>query len=228
MILYVRPAWDIPTGTWRDVAHRLAPIASGLGLEKITVRIRTQDAATGESHDAVLDVENVTDRAVTVRSRPLSDQPIRPLTEYKQKLLRSQRLGVPYPYELIRMLTPPRGADADFPAGEFTEHDLDGRRRAADPGQPAVRPQRAGIVTGVITNYTRLVPEGMRRVAILGDPTSGLGNLTEQECRRILAALALARSSRFRSNGSRFPPVPASPGTAAPRTWTGSPPCCAA
>ena len=51
----------------------------------------------------------------------------------------------------------------------------------------------AGIVVGVITNYTALVPDGMRRVAILGDPTSGLGNLAEAECRRILAALALAR-----------------------------------
>ena len=47
-------------------------------------------------------------------------------------------------------------------------------------------------MVGVITNYTDLVPEGMRRVAILGDPTSGLGNLAEAECRRILAALALA------------------------------------
>ena len=73
----------------------------------------------------MLDVENVTERAVTVRSRPLSDRPIQPLTEYKQKLLRSQRLGVPYPYELIRMLTPPRGAAADFPAGAFAEYDLD-------------------------------------------------------------------------------------------------------
>ena len=193
VILYVRPAWEVPPGAWRDVAHRLAPIASGLGLEKITVRIRTRDQAGGESHDAVLEVENVAERAVTVRSRPLSDRLIQPLTEYKQKLLRSQRLGVPYPYELIRMLTPPRGAAADFPAGEFAEYDLD------DGGEQLIRVRRpygrnrAGIVTGVITSYTGLVPDGMRRVAILADPTSGLGNLAEEECRRILAALVLAR-----------------------------------
>ena len=47
-------------------------------------------------------------------------------------------------------------------------------------------------MVGVITNFTPLVPDGMRRVTILGDPTSGLGNLAEPECRRILAALALA------------------------------------
>ena len=192
VILYVRPVWEIASGAWRDVAHRLAPIASGLGLEKITVRIRTPDA-DGHIHDAVLDVENVAERAVSVRARPLSDRPIRPLTEYKQKLLRSQRLGVPYPYELIRMLTPPRGAAADFPAGEFAEYDLE------DSGEQLIEVSRpyghnlAGIVVGVITSYTALVPDGLRRVAILSDPTSGLGNLAEAECRRILAALALAR-----------------------------------
>jgi len=168
-------------------------MAAGLGLEKVVVRIRTLDAATGEIRDAVLDVENIADRAVTVRVRPLADRPIRPLTEYRQKVLRSERFGVPYPYELIRMLTPPVGAPADFPAGEFVEYDLD------DGGEELVSVDRpygqntAGIVVGVISNYTPLVPAGMRRVAILGDPTSGLGNLAEAECRRILAALALAR-----------------------------------
>jgi acetyl-CoA carboxylase carboxyltransferase component len=50
----------------------------------------------------------------------------------------------------------------------------------------------AGIVVGVITNYTKLVPEGIRRVVIVGDPTLGLGNLTDKECRRIMGAIDLA------------------------------------
>jgi len=193
VILYVRPTWDIAPGTWRGVAHRLAPMAAGLGLEKVVVRIRTLDAATGEIRDAVLDVENIADRAVTVRVRPLADRPIRPLTEYRQKVLRSERFGVPYPYELIRMLTPPVGAPADFPAGEFVEYDLDDGGEELVPVDRPYGQNTAGIVVGVISNYTPLVPAGMRRVAILGDPTSGLGNLAEAECRRILAALALAR-----------------------------------
>ena len=32
----------------------------------------------------------------------------------------------------------------------------------------------------------------MTRVALLSDPTRGLGNLAEAECRRIIAALDLA------------------------------------
>jgi acetyl/propionyl-CoA carboxylase alpha subunit/acetyl-CoA carboxylase carboxyltransferase component len=192
LVLYVRPVWDIPTGTWRRLAHKLAPMAAGLGLEKVSVRIRTLDAATGDIRDAVLDIENVADRAVTVRVRPPTDQPIRPLTEYKQKLLRAQRIGAPYPYELIRMLTPPAGAEADLPSGEFIEYDLDDTGDRLIPVNRPYGRNTAAIVVGVIANHTTLVPEGMRRVAILGDPTSGLGNLTEKECRRILGALDLA------------------------------------
>ena len=193
VILYVRPAWEIPPSIWRDIAHRLAPLAMGLGLEKVAVRIHTVAATTGERQEAVLDVENLEDRAVAVRMRPRSERPIQPLTEYRQKVLRSQRIGAPYPYELIRMLTPPVGAPADFPAGDFTEYDFPAEE--ADRLEPVDRPygrNRAGVVVGVITNYTELVPEGMRRVAILGDPTAGLGNLAEAECRRIRAALDLA------------------------------------
>ena len=204
VLLYVRPVWDIPTATWRSLAHRMAAQAADLGLEKVAVRIRMPDEATGEPRTAILDVENVADRAVTVRVREPSDQPIQPHTEYQQRALRAKRLGVPYPYELIRMLTPPKGAPADFPAGDFTEYDLsengtpDGSG-GADELVPVSRPygrNSAGIVTGVITSYTSLVPEGIRRVAILGDPTEGLGSLAEPECRRILAALALARRMR--------------------------------
>ncbi len=213
VVLYVRPLWDIPTGTWRSLAHRLAPLTADLGLEKVAVRIRTVDDATSEPRAAVLDVENIEDKAVAVRIRPPAERPIQSLTEYKQKALRAQRLGLPYPYELIRMLTPPSDAPADFPAGEFAEYDLgeddgtqaEGTGRAGALGSsaagagelmPVDRPygrNRAGIVTGVITSYTPLVPEGMRRVAILGDPTAGLGNLAEPECSRIIAALNLAR-----------------------------------
>ena len=50
----------------------------------------------------------------------------------------------------------------------------------------------ANIVVGLLRNNTEKVPEGMTRVALFGDPTRGLGNLAEPECRRIIAALDLA------------------------------------
>ena len=52
---------------------------------------------------------------------------------------------------------------------------------------------RANVVVGVIRNFTSRYPEGMARVLLLGDPSRDLGALAEPECRRILAALDLAR-----------------------------------
>src|SRR6266545_8083641 len=117
--------------------------------------------------------------------------PIRPLTPYRQKVLRAQRFGAPYPYEIVRMLAPPPGALGRFPIGRFVEYDLDGTG-ALVPVSRLPGHNTANVVVGLITNDTAKVPEGMTRVALLGDPTRGLGNLAEPECRRIIAALDLA------------------------------------
>src|SRR5262249_37910800 len=144
VLLYVRPVWDIPTATWRNLAHSLAPQAADLGLEKVVARIRMPDEAVGEPQESTNEGESVEERGVRVRLPPPSDQPIQPLTEYQQKALRAKRLAVPYPYEIIRMLTPPRGAPADFPAGDFTEYDLsdDGTAHAGSDRSDAARVDR--------------------------------------------------------------------------------------
>ncbi len=53
---------------------------------------------------------------------------------------------------------------------------------------------RAGIVFGVITTPTEKVPEGMKRVLVLSDPTMGMGVLSIPECDRLVAAIDLAES----------------------------------
>ena len=60
---------------------------------------------------------------------------------------------------------------------------------------PVQRPQgsnTANIVLGTVSTPTARYPEGMRRVVLIGDPTRALGAIAEPECRRVLAALALA------------------------------------
>ena len=194
VILYVRPPCLIPPEAWRDLAHRLASASIGVGLEKVVIRAWIPDPETGELEDSVLHVENLAAHGVTVRRKPAGDQPIRQLSDYRQKVLKSHRLGVPYPYEILRMLAPAEGTASDFPSGTFVEHDL----VAHDENElvPVERPpghNTAGVVVGVISNTTDKVPEGMRRVAILGDPTRSLGSLTEAECRRVIGALDLAQ-----------------------------------
>ena len=60
---------------------------------------------------------------------------------------------------------------------------------------PVTRPpgrNTANLVVGVLRNRTRLHPEGMERVVLLGDPSQEMGSFAEPECRRIMAALDLA------------------------------------
>ncbi|HSK25847.1 MAG TPA: carboxyl transferase domain-containing protein [Jiangellales bacterium] len=190
IVLYVRPPWDVPREAWPSLAESFAPLAEGAGLERVLLRVRIPEP-DGSLRDAVLHVHGVGGRGVTVRERPPGNEPVRPLTPYRQKVLVAQRFGVPYPYEIVRMLAPEPGTSADFPPGSFVEHDLapDGTLQPVDrdPGL-----NTANVVVGLLTSRTAKVPEGMTRVALLSDPTRGLGNLAEPECRRILAALDLA------------------------------------
>jgi acetyl/propionyl-CoA carboxylase alpha subunit/acetyl-CoA carboxylase carboxyltransferase component len=191
LVLYVRPPFDVPRRSWPELARQFAPLAAGTGLEKVVLRVSIPQP-DGGTEEAVLHVEGPAGRGVTVRVRPVGDEPIRPMTPYRQKVLTAQRFGAPYPYEIVRMLAPRPGTQADFPPGRFVEHDLDEDGRIIEVGTRDLGKNTANIVFGLITNYTDTVPEGMTRVAILGDPTSGLGNLAEPECRRIIAALDMA------------------------------------
>ncbi len=195
IVLYVRPVWDVPRASWPDLARTFAPLAVGVGLQKVVLRVRLAEP-NGSMTDVALDVQGVGEQGVTVLERQSRNEPIRPLTPYRQKVLKAQRFGVPYPYEIVRMLTGRPGASADFPPGTFMEHDLDAEGHlepvTREPGH-----NTANVVVGVLTNRTAKVPEGMSRVAILSDPTRGLGNLAEPECRRIMAALHLAEQMRL-------------------------------
>ena len=85
-----------------------------------------------------------------------------------------------------------RSPDRDGEPGMFTEYDLD-ETGAPVPVNRAPGSNTSNIVLGVAAVPTKRYPEGMRRVVLLGDPTRALGALAEPECRRVLAALDLAR-----------------------------------
>src|SRR6185436_20117679 len=61
-------------------------------------------------------------------------------------------------------------------------------------GRPPAQ-NTSGVVFGIIDTRTEAVPEGMRRVLILSDPTLGMGSLAAAECDRIAAAIDLAEAN---------------------------------
>ncbi|HEX5299837.1 MAG TPA: carboxyl transferase domain-containing protein [Streptosporangiaceae bacterium] len=183
--LYVWPPVDTPLGELDQVIRSLAARTGALGLDEVLVQFRDS-----ENRELMLRLSRSPGAGLALRVTGPPPHPLRELDAYTQKVIRARRRGTVYPYELIPLIT--RSPDAGGSPGEFAEYDLD------DAGTPVPVDRAAGsntanLVLGVVSTPTKRYPEGLRRVVLLGDPTKALGALAEPECRRILAAIELAR-----------------------------------
>jgi acetyl/propionyl-CoA carboxylase alpha subunit/acetyl-CoA carboxylase carboxyltransferase component len=181
IMMYIWPASQFTVDELESLAHRIQPTVSGAGLEEIqfVARLRTTEEL------AEMAVRFTADAGGSVRLHvgPPPTRPLLPLDDYRQKVLRAARRGNVYPYELTALLA---GAD-----GRFTEYDLGDGGALVQVDRPKGK-NSAAIVAGVVSTPTRLHPEGVTRVVLLGDPTRSLGALSEPECTRVIAALDLA------------------------------------
>ncbi len=196
VLLYAWPPVDLEPAELLGLVHRMAPLAFGLGLEKVAVRCRIPDRPGGALREWVLEISNPGEGERTIRFRKPSAALLKPLREYAQKVVELRRRGLVYPYEVVKRLAPRQETLAGRPAGSFVEHDLDAAGRLV----PVDRPYGgniANLVVGVVRSFTPRHPEGMARVILLADPSRGAGALGEPECRRILAALDLAAERGF-------------------------------
>ncbi|MFE3174929.1 biotin carboxylase N-terminal domain-containing protein [Amycolatopsis sp. NPDC059235] len=182
IVIYVWPTSELTMDELNLLARRVLPTTAGAGLEEIQFLARQRNAETGELTDIAVTVRNEVGAGVRLSVEAPSTEPVQPLDDYRQKVLRAARRDTVYPYELTELLAG---------GGSFAEHDLD------DSGVlvPVDRPRgqnKAGLVAGVVSTPTERVPEGVKRVVLLGDPTKSLGALAEPECTRVIAALNLA------------------------------------
>ena len=185
VMLYVWPVVDLPFDEINDIARRLTPLTEGLGLEQVVVNARLQFPTSAQPVDAVMRLGYEPGHGLTVRITEQPAAPMQPLDDYTRKRIQTRRRGLVHPYELAPMLAG-RG-------GSFVEHDLDDDGRLVpierEPGR-----NRAGVVIGVVTTPSDAHPEGITRVALLGDPTRAMGAIAEAECVRIIAAIDLAEA----------------------------------
>ncbi len=182
VLLYVWPVVELTVDEINSLVHRIRPSTSGSGLEEVqfVARMRTP---SGDLADVAVWTSLDASHNVRLHMGPPPTEPIRPLDDYRQKVLRAARRGNVYPYELTGLLAGPDGT--------FTEYDLD----ASDVLVPVSRPKgmnSAALVAGVVSTPTPRHPEGVTRVVLLGDPTKSLGALSQAECTRVIAALDLA------------------------------------
>ncbi len=199
LVMAIRPTWTIPATDWYPLARTYEDLARGAGLEKIVLHVNvpeTDPVGKRMLRDRILVLDGLGAGGLTIRMDEPGPNPVRPLTKYAQKVLTAARFKSPYPYEIARMLTPNPGDASPFPPGSFVELDL-GDNDELVPVDRAPGNNSAHLVVGLMTNYTHVHPEGMTRIALLSDPTQGLGNLAEPECRRINAVLDYALAHKI-------------------------------
>jgi len=181
--LHIRPPLDVPLEELRSFTRTLAPPTSGLGLEEVSIEARVPVEGEGELRPLVLGFSYQPGEGVRLSVAEPPTEPLPPLDEYAQNVLKARRRGTVYPYELVPLLA---GAE-----GSFTEYDLD-EDGHLEPVERSFGGNTAGIVVGVVRTVTDRYPEGMTRVVIFGDPTRALGSIAEPEALRIVRALDLA------------------------------------
>ncbi|MCW2934315.1 MAG: carbamoyl-phosphate synthase chain ATP-binding protein, partial [Actinomycetia bacterium] len=187
IMMHVWPASEFTVEELGSLVHRIRPTVTGAGLEEVQFVARQRRAAgegaPGELAEMAFRITGDADGAPLLHVGPPSAEPLQPLDDYRQKVLRAARRGNVYPYELTSLLA--------GPDGRFREHDLDETGALVPVDRPKGK-NTAAMVAGVVTTPTRLHPEGVTRVVLLGDPTKSLGALSEPECTRVIAALDLA------------------------------------
>ncbi|MFF0495305.1 carboxyl transferase domain-containing protein [Nocardia aobensis] len=179
IVLYIWPPLDVSRAELDTIVGRVEPATAGAGLEEILLIARQPDAQTGELVKIVVRIRFDATGGTEVTVGERTDDPVEPLDEYRQKVLRAASRGTVYPYELTSLL------------GTFAEYDLDAEHALVPVDRPKGR-NTAAMVAGVVTTPTDRHPDGITRVVLLGDPTKSLGALSEPECRRVIAALDLA------------------------------------
>ncbi|MFI7193470.1 carboxyl transferase domain-containing protein [Nocardia nova] len=179
IVLYIWPPLDVTRAELDTIVGRVEPATAGAGLEEILLIARQPDAQTGELVKLVVRIRFDATGSTEVTVGERTDDPVEPLDEYRQKVLRAASRGTVYPYELTGLL------------GTFTEYDLDAEHTLVPVDRPKGR-NTAAMVAGVVNTPTDRHPQGITRVVLLGDPTKSLGALSEPECRRVIAALDLA------------------------------------
>ncbi|MFD3510168.1 carboxyl transferase domain-containing protein [Nocardia sp. NPDC058666] len=179
IVMYIWPPMDVTRAELETIGGHVLPAAAGAGLEEILLIARQRDTDTGELTKIGVRITLRPDGGTDVTVGERTDEPVEPLDEYRQKVLRAAARNTVYPYELTSLL------------GEFAEYDLDAEH-ALVPVQRPKGHNKAAIVAGVVTTPTVQHPQGVTRVLLLGDPTKSLGALSEPECRRVIAALDLA------------------------------------
>src|SRR3954453_1457176 len=114
IMMYVWPSAELSADELETLVQRVLPTKAGAGLEEVQFVAR-QRTSTGELTEVAVRITLDPGHGAHLHVGEPSTEPLQPLDDYRQKVLRAARRGNVYPYELTGLL------------GDFTEYDLDGQ-----------------------------------------------------------------------------------------------------
>ena len=139
VLLNVWPPVDLRPDEIESLVRRLAPLTEGVGLEKVAVRCRIPDRESGELRDRVLEISNF-ERA---RRGPALPQALGSAAEAAAGVRpeggRPAPPRPPLPLRGDQTAGATHASQADLPAGDFVEHDLDDEGRLVPVDRPLRR-----------------------------------------------------------------------------------------
>jgi acetyl-CoA carboxylase carboxyltransferase component len=206
IVLFVAHPLVLEPGLEDWLATKLYPATRHLGLERVAVRFKLlRDAGAVDEVEVI--ISDPTGSRMEIKTREPHTAPLVPVAAYERSVVAARRRGLIYPYEIIGMLAPDLETTgvssvrdgSMLQASTFEEYDLDAS--ASVPTAVSVAGRAPGknesaIVFGIISTVTAKIPEGMKRVLLLSDPTRGMGALSAGECDRVCAAIDLAERMR--------------------------------
>jgi acetyl/propionyl-CoA carboxylase alpha subunit/acetyl-CoA carboxylase carboxyltransferase component len=208
LVMHMQHELQIDAATAQRLARELMSTTRYLGLEKTIVRLKLASERRDADRQVELAFSDLASSRLEMHWRKPRRVPLVPASPYERKVATARRRDLVYPYEIVRMLTQgnealERAVEAEqrnnarpvLPVGAFEEYDLDpdsGTVRAISVAGREPGKNTSSIVFGVISTPTAKVPEGMKRVLVLSDPTMGMGALATPECDRLVAAIDLA------------------------------------
>ena len=206
---------------------RAWPAARAWTSSSCTCTSRAGRDGRARSADKVIILDGLGARGPTIRYGDPGPNPIRPLTPYAQKLLTANRFGAPYPYEIVRMLTPDRATPRRSrrgPSRSSTSTTTASPGACRPPGSQQLRPPGRRAAHHLHRGPPRRHDQGghprpTRPRAWATSPSRSAGGSTPRS--------SSPRSAASRSSGMPCRPVRSSRWTPAPRTWTSSRSPCA-
>jgi acetyl/propionyl-CoA carboxylase alpha subunit/acetyl-CoA carboxylase carboxyltransferase component len=190
--LHVRPVVTLRQDQLQALAQRLAPATFDLGLEKVSLLGRFTLGDTEPPTERAVEWREAMGMGPRIEVGPPRHRPVAIRSAYEQQMVAARRRGLFHPYEVVDWLTASMGG---VERGRFEELELDARGERLEPVVGRERGQNpAGVVVGLITNWSARHAQGFTRVLLIGDATREMGALGEAECRRVIAAIDLAQA----------------------------------